>query len=91
MKILRASAILMLGFSLSAPAAFAEPPSAPSFFEWIYSLLHTPDGDVNHTNRQCDQNGQNSGRGNNCDRGQGNGGGHCGTGGSTTPPPSPKS
>jgi hypothetical protein len=99
MKILRTSAILLLGFSLTAPAALAEPPSLPSCFEWIYRLIHPsdpPEGDINHTNRQCDQNGQNSGRGNNCDRGRGNGGGYCGTGGSTsggstTPPPLPKS
>ena len=34
---------------------------------------------------RCDQNGQDSGRGNNCDHGKGNGGGYCGTGGTTDP------
>jgi hypothetical protein len=40
---------------------------------WIYNP-------VADSHRQADQYGQDSGRGNNCDRGRGNGGGYCGNG-----------
>lgn len=48
-----------------------------SFLDWCHHF-------VSDSHRECDQNGQDSGRGNNCDRGKGNGGGYCGTGGSNS-------
>jgi hypothetical protein len=93
----------VLGFSLiTTSSAFACEHSSGStgheeshwsFLGWCHNL-------VAESHRECDQNGQDSGRGNNCDHGKGNGGGYCGTGastggstgggGSTTPPGGPK-
>jgi hypothetical protein len=79
--------LLGLGLALSTTPVFAcdhgsggsNEGSSWSFFGWCQ---HFFDSDSHH--RECDQNGQNSGRGNNCDHGRGNGGGYCGTGGSSS-------
>jgi Beta-propeller domains of methanol dehydrogenase type len=87
-RLLMASALCLS--LVASPSAFACEHSGGS--GWL-SFFHHCDQDQNtsntgpdHTNtkRQCDQNGQDSGRGNNCDRGKGNGGGYCGTGGSSS-------
>ena len=98
MKLNRRLTASLLGFSLLTTSALACEHSSGSqssqeshwsFFGWTH---HTDqDQDQNHK-RECDQNGQDSGRGRNCDRGKGNGGGYCGvdgtsggsTGGTTT-------
>jgi len=51
-----------------------------SFLGWCQHF--TQSHDEHH--RECDQNGQDSGIGRNCDRGKGNGGGYCGTDGHTS-------
>jgi hypothetical protein len=72
----------VLGFSLLTTSAFAcssnssSEKSHWSFLDWCHNI-------VADSKRECDQNGQDSGKGNNCDRGKGNGGGYCGTGGTT--------
>jgi hypothetical protein len=99
MKVNQLLTASVLGFSLLTTSAFASEHSNSnsrsgegtswSLTGWFHNL-------VAESHRECDQNGQNSGRGNNCDHGRGNGGGYCGTGdstggstgggGSTTPP-----
>jgi hypothetical protein len=75
-----------LCLTLSAPSAFA----CEHGSGWVFTLFHHCDHNQNSDNgnhnsgRQCDQNGQDSGRGNNCDHGKGNGGGYCGTGGTSS-------
>jgi len=51
-----------------------------SFLGWCHHFTESHD----EHQRECDQNGQNSGIGRNCDRGKGNGGGYCGTDGNTS-------
>ncbi len=80
MKLTRSIMVVLVGLSLSAPAAHACEIPGAGFFTWLYSMCHH---DLD-SRRECDQNGQNSGIGRNCDRGNGNGGGYCGTGGSTS-------
>jgi hypothetical protein len=93
MKILRNSALLLLGFSLSVPAAFACDHFSPPSNEWFHHICHPgePEGDIEHSDRDCDHNGRNSGRGNDCDHGRGGGTTDTGGTGDTTNPPSPKS
>lgn len=79
MKLTRSIMVVLVGLSLSAPAAHACEIPGAGFFTWLYSMCHH---DLD-SRRECDQNGQNSGIGRNCDHGKGNGGGYCGTGGST--------
>jgi hypothetical protein len=91
MKLKRLMMASALCLTLSAPSAFASEHGSG----WFFSLFNHHDQQTDqtshtgpdHTNtkRQCDQNGQDSGRGNNCDHGKGNGGGYCGTGGTTDP------
>jgi len=85
MKLNKLLSTSLLGFSLLTTSAFACEHSnnsrsgegtSWSLTGWFHNL-------VAESHRECDQNGQDSGRGNNCDRGKGNGGGYCGTGGST--------
>src|SRR5258708_10306811 len=85
MKLNRMLSVSVLGFSLITTSAFACEHSSNSrsgegtswsLTGWFHNL-------VAESHRECDQNGQDSGRGNNCDHGRGNGGGYCGTGGST--------
>jgi hypothetical protein len=82
MKLNRLIMVSLVGISLSTPAFACD----HSTWSGILSFFHhdtDQDNDGNHgSKRQCDQNGQNSGTGNNCDHGKGNGGGYCGTGGS---------
>ena len=86
MKLNRMLTASVLGFSLLTTSAFASEHSSNSrsgegtswsLTGWFHNL-------VAESHRECDQNGQDSGRGNNCDHGRGNGGGYCGTGGSTS-------
>src|SRR5258705_11006948 len=84
MKLKRMLSVSALGLSLLATSAFASGPSGNSrsgegtswsLTGWFHNL-------VAESHRECDQNGQDSGRGNNCEHGRGNGGGQWGTGGS---------
>jgi hypothetical protein len=83
MKINRLLIAFLLGFSLLTTSALASDNSNNSsqshwsFLSWIYNP-------VADSHRQADQYGQDSGRGNNCDHGRGNGGGYCGTGNGNT-------
>jgi len=85
MKLNRLFIASLLGFSLLTTSALACQGSSHnssqeshwSFFGWC----HHTDRD---SHRQCDHDGQDTGRGNNCDRGKGNDGGHCSTGGTST-------
>ncbi|MBS1822451.1 MAG: hypothetical protein JST61_10830 [Acidobacteria bacterium] len=89
-RLLMASALCL---TLSAsPSAFASEHGG-GWFSSFFSYCNRDrdrdrDNDSNRDHerhkRECDQNGQDSGRGNNCDRGKGNGGGYCGTGGGGT-------
>src|SRR5258708_29321674 len=90
MKLNRMLSVSALGLSLLATSAFASDHSGNSrsgegtswsLTGWFHNL-------VAESHRECDQNGQNTGRGNNCDRGRGNGGGYCGTDRSTGGSPS---
>ena len=100
MKLNRLLSASVLGFSLLTTSAFASENSSNSgsSTESHWSLVGWFHNVIADSHRECDQNGQDSGRGNNCDRGRGNGGGYCGTGGSTggstggttTPPVGPK-
>jgi hypothetical protein len=87
MKLNRLVLVSLIGISLSTPA-WACDPSSGGIFSFFHHSDHSHDNDSqdrNHNSgRQCDQNGQNSGTGNNCDHGKGNGGGYCGTGGGTS-------
>ncbi|MEO6983156.1 MAG: hypothetical protein ABI072_08575 [Edaphobacter sp.] len=78
---------LLLGFSLLTTSALACEHSSQagqsshwsfSFFGWCHHYA-----DQDHQ-RECDQNGKDSGQGRNCDRGKGNGGGYCSATGSTS-------
>lgn len=88
MKINRLLVASVLGFAfLATSSAFAydhdnsrNAQSHWSFLGWYHHL--TQPNDEHH--RECDQNGQDSGIGRNCDRGKGNGGGYCGTDGHTS-------
>jgi len=83
-RLMMASAICL---TLSAPSAFACEHGNGLIFSFFHHCDHDRNDDDrgNHgSKRQCDQNGQNSGNGNNCDKGKGNGGGYCGTGGSSS-------
>ena len=85
MKLHRLLSTSLLGFSLLTTSAFAcEHNSSTTSHESHWSFLDWCHNLVAESHRECDQNGQDSGRGNNCDRGRGNGGGYCGTGGSTS-------
>jgi len=85
MKLNRLLTASLLGFSLLTTSAFACEHSSSnsgnsagshwSFLDWCHNI-------VADSKRECDQNGQDSGKGRNCDRGKGNGCGYCGTGGS---------
>jgi hypothetical protein len=84
MKLNRLIMVSLVGISLSTPAWACEH-SGGGIFSFFHHCDHDQDNDGNHgSKRECDQNGQNSGTGNNCDHGKGNGGGYCGTGGSTS-------
>src|SRR5437870_1002196 len=84
MKLNRMLTASVLGFSLLTTSAFAgDHSSSGSSQESHWSLVGWFHNVIAESHRECDQNGQDSGRGNNCDRGRGNGGGYCGTGGST--------
>jgi hypothetical protein len=86
MKLNRLIMVSLVGISLSTPAWACEH-SGGGIFSFFHHCDHDQDNDGgnNHgSKRQCDQNGQNSGTGNNCDHGKGNGGGYCGTGGSSS-------
>ena len=87
MKINRMILTLLLGFSLLTTSALACDNSGQarsqeshwsfSFTSWCHRIADS--------HRECDHDGQNTGQGNNCDRGKGNGGGYCSaTGGSTS-------
>jgi hypothetical protein len=89
MKLNRLMMASALCLTLSAsPSAFACEHGNGLLFSFFHHCDSNRDSNnrasSNSSKRQCDQNGQDSGRGNNCDRGRGNGGGYCGTGGSTT-------
>jgi hypothetical protein len=84
MKLNRLFTASVLGFSLLTTSAFACDSGSNgsngghwSFLSWIYNP-------VADSHREADQFGQNSGKGNNCDHGRGNGGGYCGTGGTSS-------
>ena len=83
MKLNRLFILPLLGSALLTTSALASDNSNNShqshwsFLSWIFN----PTAD---SHRQCDQYGQDSGRGNNCDHGRGNGGGYCGTGSSSS-------
>jgi hypothetical protein len=84
MKLNRMLTASVLGLSLLSTSAFAcdsgsngGSASHWSFLSWIYNP-------VADSHREANQFGQDSGRGNNCDHGRGNGGGYCGTGGSSS-------
>ena len=82
MKLKRMLSASVLSLSLLTTSAFASENSGiSSGSHW--SLTGWFQNIVAESHRQCDQNGQDTGRGNNCDHGKGNGGGYCGTGGST--------
>jgi hypothetical protein len=87
MKLNRLFIASLLGFSMLTTSALACDHSAGSstsssqeshwsFFGWNH---HSDD-----SRRESDMNGQNTGTGRNCDHGKGNGGGYCGTDGSTS-------
>jgi len=87
MKLKRWMLASALCLTLSAPSAFASEHGSGwlSFFHHYFDQNDDHTGpDHTNTKRQCDQNGQDSGRGNNCDHGKGNGGGYCGTGSSSS-------
>ena len=98
MKLNRLLTASLLGFSLLTTSALASEhnsnsnsQSQSSSEESHWSFLGWCHHFTDSHQRECDQNGQDSGRGNNCDRGKGNGGGYCsatgsssGSGGSTT-------
>jgi hypothetical protein len=89
MKLNRLIAMSAVGISLltTSTSAFAAENSGPSFS--LFSIFTHPDTDK-VSKRQSDMNGQDTGRGRNCDHGKGNGGGYCGTSPQTpTPPPPP--
>jgi hypothetical protein len=88
MKLNRLFIASLLGFSMLTTSALACDHSSGSsstssqeshwsFFGWN----HNSDAD---SRRESDMNGQNTGTGRNCDHGKGNGGGYCGTDGSTS-------
>jgi hypothetical protein len=84
-RLLMASALCLS--LVASPSAFAcEHSGGSGWLSFLHHCDHDQDTDSGNHNskRQCDQNGQDSGRGNNCDRGKGNGGGYCGTGGSSS-------
>jgi hypothetical protein len=84
MKLKRMLSASVLGFSLLTTSAFASDHSNNGSSEGSHwSLVGWFQNVVAESHRECDQNGQDSGRGNNCDHGKGNGGGYCGTAGST--------
>src|SRR2546430_13482282 len=78
----------VLGFSLLTTSAFASEhgSNSGSSAGSHWSLIGWFQNVIAESHRECDQNGQDSGRGNNCDRGRGNGGGYFGTGGSPSRP-----
>jgi hypothetical protein len=85
MKLNRLLTASVLGLSLLNTSAFAcDHGSSSSSDESHWSFLGWCHHIVADSRRECDQDGQNSGRGNNCDHGKGNGGGYCGTGSSTS-------
>jgi hypothetical protein len=84
MKLHRMLSASVLGLSLLTTSAFACDGNSRSGEGTSWSLTGWFHNLVAESHRECDQNGQNSGRGNNCDHGRGNGGGYCGTGGSTS-------
>jgi uncharacterized membrane protein YgcG len=86
MKLNRLMMASALCLTLSAPSAFACEHGSGLIFSFFHHCDHESDNNRDHDRhkRECDQNGQNSGTGNNCDHGKGNGGGYCGTGGSTS-------
>jgi hypothetical protein len=84
MKLNRLIAMSAVGISLlTTPTSVFASPS--------FSLLSifSPTDTEKASKRQSDMNGQNTGRGHNCDNGKGNGGGYCGTGTPTPAPPPP--
>ena len=85
MKLNRMLSISALGFSLLTTSAVASGNNGNSSSDGSHgSLIGWFQNLVAESHRECDQNGQNTGKGNNCDHGKGNGGGYCGTGGSTS-------
>ena len=84
MKLNRLLSASVLGFSLLTTSAFAceHSSNSRSGEENHWSFTGWCHHSVAESHRECDQNGQNTGKGNNCDHGKGNGGGYCGTGGS---------
>src|SRR5258707_15054758 len=87
MKLHRMLSAFILGFSLLTTSAFASSSNSRSGEGTSWSLTGWFHNLVAESHRECDQNGQDSGRGNNCDHGRGKGGGYRGTGGSTSGPP----
>jgi hypothetical protein len=81
MKLTRSIMVVLVGLSLSAPAAHACEIPGAGFFTWFYHICH-PDSDSGNNNSHQDNRG-----GRDC---------HGGSGGGTTTtppttPPSPKS
>ena len=76
-------ATTVLGLSLATTSAFACEHGSSSSGESHWSFLGWCHNIIADSHRECDPDGQDSGRGNNCDHGRGNGGGYCGTGSST--------
>ena len=84
-KLSRSVLVLLIGFSLSSPAAFACEIPDNGFFAWVYQFIHH-EPDVNRD--RGDQHHSSGGR--NCSGG-GHSSGSTGGSGTTTPPTSPKS
>jgi hypothetical protein len=87
MKLNRLIAASVVGISLltTSTSVFAE--NNGSSYS-LFGIFTHPDTDK-ASKRQSDMNGQDTGRGRNCDNGKGNGGGYCGTSTQTPPPPPP--
>jgi hypothetical protein len=79
MKLTRSIMVVLVGLSLSAPAAHACEIPGAGFFTWFYHICH-PDSDTGNNDSH-----QNRGSGRDC-----HGGGST-TPSTPTPPPSPKS
>jgi hypothetical protein len=79
MKLTRSIMVVLVGLSLSAPAAHACEIPGAGFFTWFYHVCH-PDSDQGNNNSRHD----NKGSGRDCH-------GSSGGGSTTTTPPTPPS
>jgi hypothetical protein len=86
MKLNRLIAASAIGIALLTPSTSAFAAEQESHSYSLFGFLNHPDTDK-ASKRQSDMNGQDTGRGRNCDNGKGNGGGYCGTSPQNPPPP----